>query len=213
MSCGGGERDPVMSWLSVIIAAVVSGLSGIAGSLCQRKFQLADDQRRRTAQREDEKRQRQELAEEQKAERRRLSDAASLRVLHPTLQDLRYQAESIAPGNRKGVVSENVFTPEAEFYKASEQFWDAAMGVWILDDDLRDKLDRLLQTVREFLNETHRLGVTRYFGPDGAGGPREFIQQVTQYSENQKALLTHLLDAFRDFVKSMTERVGLSDIL
>ncbi|NMP23741.1 hypothetical protein [Sulfobacillus harzensis] len=202
-----------MSWLTVGLPAVIAGVAGIAGSLVQRKFQLADDERRRAAQREDEKRQRQELAEEQMAERRRLSDAASLRLLHRTLQDLRHQFESIAPGIRNGVASENVFTPEAEFYKASEQFRHAAMGVWILDDDLRDKLDRLLQTVGEFLNETHNLGVTKYFGPDGAGGRREFVQQVTQYSENQRALLTHLLDAFRDFVKVMTERVGLSDIL
>lgn len=191
-----------MYWLAVAIPALLAGLSGVAGSLLQRRFHLADEERRDVARKK-----------AQRDEQRRLSDAASLRLLHPSLHALRHEFEEIAPGLRNGTYSMNVFQPESSFYVAAEEFRHQAASVWLLDDALRTSLETLLTQLREFTRQTTLLATTKQYGPGGAGGRSEYVAEVTRYSAEQTHLLQRFLEVANDFTTAMATTVGMGGIL
>lgn len=191
-----------MDWLNIAVPALISGAAGIAGTFVQRWWQFRD----RAA----------ELARQRAAdaeERRRLSDAACLRALRPTIESLRHQFELISPGVKDGVASTNVFSPASDFYQAAEGFRHTAVGIWLFDESLKSTLSALLDTLREFHRQTMLLGTVKHFGPEGSGGPKEWVKEVVGYSDKQKELLASFLTSYNNFVHAIAQATGFQGVI
>lgn len=182
----------------VLLSGLISGITGIAGSLIQRWFYIRDE-KRKEAQRKAEKALEDVL----------LSDSAIISEIKPMLDRMRKEVDVVTSPIRNGVATSVPWVPEQRFYEAAQGLYYSTLVGYIQNEQLRAATDKVVTTLGRFIKATDELLLIQHDQRNyNYLTSKDYSQQVRHLQDERSQAMKDFVGLHEEFLRLVATTVG-----
>lgn len=185
------------SGVVVLLSGLISGITGIAGSLIQRWFYVRDEKRRDT-----------QCKAEKAVEDVLLSDAAIISEIKPMLDKMRKEVGAVTSPIRNGVAASVPWVPDQRFYEAAQGLYYSTLVGYIQTEQLRAATDKVVTTLDKFIKATNELLLIQHYQNETYLTPKDYSQKVLELQDQRSQAMKDFVTFHEEFLRLVATTVG-----